>query len=202
MNNDAKYQRSGDYDCLKCPDPVLNGFAVVGVALLVIIFYLGLITLNIRKKKDSLVSILTRILTNYLQLVTTSLSFELRFPNGLVSALEPLNTIGNSNQSFLSFDCFVRDIEIKGPFPSNSIMKLFLLSLLPLILFAIVAMIWMIVKMVKSKWVPEMTRNLSISFITIVFLLHPALAFNSLSIFQCVKIDDGLSKVRIHTQME
>ena len=184
VNDDAKYQRSGDYDCLKCPDPVLNGFAVIGVALLVFLFYFGLITLNIRKKKESLVSILTRILTNYLQLVTTSLSFELRFPNALVSALEPINTIGDSNQSFLSFDCFVRDADIKGPFPSNSILKLFLLSLLPLILFGIVAIIWIFVKLIKSKWVPEIARNLSISFITIVFLLHPALAFNSLSIFQ------------------
>ena len=184
MNEDVKYQRSGDYDCLKCSDPVLNGLAVIGVAALVFLFYMGLIVLNIRKKTESTVSILMRIFTNYLQLIATSLSFELRFPKSLINIFEPINRVGQSNQSFLSIDCFITDTEISGPFPSNSIFKLFCLAFLPLFLFAVVLLIWAIIKLIRPKWVPEFVRNLVISFITIVFLLHPTLTYNSLSIFQ------------------
>ena len=41
-----------------------------------------------------------------------------------------------------------------------------------------------------------------ISFVSIIFLLHPKLAQSGLSIFRCVKIDDGLNRVRIDTDME
>ena len=157
---------------------------VVGVAILVFLFYMVLMILNIKKRKDSTVSILLRILTNYLQLVVTSFSFELRFPDGLLHSLSPMIRVGDVQQTFLSFDCFILDTEIKGSFESNSIFKLFILSILPLLLFVIVGMIWIILKVLKPKWVPEMARNLAISFITIVFILHPTLALNSLTIFQ------------------
>ena len=187
---------------MKCPDPILNGVIVVSVAILAFMFYMFLIILNIRKRKDSTVSILSRILTNYLQLVTASLSFELRFPDSLTSTLSPVTRVGDPKQTFLSLDCFISHTDVKGLFTSNSIFKLFVLSILPLILFSIVALIWVIVKLIKKQWVPEMRRNLAISFITIVFILHPTLALNSLSIFQCVEIDHNVSKVRLYTEME
>ena len=187
---------------MKCPDPILNGVIVVGVSILAFLFYMALMVLNIRKRKDSTISILLRIFTNYLQLVITSFSFELRFPDGLIRSLSPMVRVGDPQQTFLSFDCFILDTEVKGPFESNSIFKLFLLSVLPLILFIIVALIWIIVKLINKKWVPEMARNLAISFITIVFILHPTLALNSLVIFQCVEVDHDVSKVRIYTEME
>ena len=187
---------------MKCPNPILNGIIVIGVAILAILFYMVLIVLNIRKRKDCTASILIKIFTNYLQFITASLSFELRFSDGLIRFLSPMVRVGDPKQTFLSFDCFISDTHIKGPFESNSIFKLFLLSILPLILFVIIAMIWTIMKLVSKKCVSEMSRNLAISFITIVFILHPTLAFNSLSIFQCVEIDHNVSKVRLYTEME
>lgn len=202
MENGEKYQRVSDYDCLKCPDQVLNAIRVIGVGLLVFLFLMGLIILNIRKRKDSPVSVLSRIFTNYLQLIATSLTFELQFPEALIDVLGPINALGSSNQSFLSFDCFISDYEVTGPFPSNSVLKLFMLSLLPIALFILVALIWIVIKITIYKWVPELKRNLAISFISIVFFLHPTMAYNSLSIFQCVDVDDDVAKVRIYTEME
>jgi predicted outer membrane repeat protein len=202
VNKTVKYQRSGEYECLKWPNPTVNAIRVIGVALLVFSFIFGIIILNIRKRKDSNVSILMRILTNYLQLLASALSFELKFPNLLTDMFRPIKAFGSSDQSFLSFDWFVSDAEIKGPFPSDSFFKLFLVSILPIILFLIVAVIWLIAKIIVRKWVSELKRNLVISFITIVFMLHPNLTQNSLSIFQCVDIDDDIAKVRIYTEME
>ena len=161
-----------------------------------------LIIINIRKNKESNLSTLMRILTNYLQLLTTSLSFDVQYPRAFTEIFYPVDRVGSSSDTFLSFDCFFTDIEVTGPFPSNTFFKLFLMAMLPIILFLITSMFWVIVTIVCPKWVQDFKRNIAISFISIIFLLHPTLAENSLSIFQCVEIDDGVSKVRIYTEMD
>ncbi len=87
-------------------------------------------------------------------------------------------------------------------FESNVIFKLFLLGLLPIVLFIIMTIMWIMVYYFKRKWVKDITRNLVISFITIIFLLHPKLAERSIGIFKCVEIDDGYSVARMDTNME
>ena len=148
------------------------------------IFFKLLIIINIRKNGESDLSTLMRILTNYLQLLSTSLSFDIQHPRSFTDILYPTEIVGQSFGTFLSFDCFVTDYNITGPFPSNTFFKLFLMALLPIILFIITSMIWVIVKLICSKWIPDLKRNIAISFISIIFLLHPQLANNSLSIFQ------------------
>ena len=200
--NGTKYERVGDYQCEKCPNPVLNAVRVTGLLLLVFLFIMGLIIVNVRKTKESEMSVLLRIFTNYLQLITTSLSFGANYPDVLNNIFLPANKVGSSSETFLSFDCFVTDNEIKGPFPANVFLKLFLSALLPIIVFIIVAIVWLLVFCLKRKWVRSLKRNLVISFISIVFMLHPKLAEQSLSLFRWVEIDDGVSKVSLYTRMD
>ena len=157
---------------------------MIGVAIVVFMFFMLLIIINIRKSEESDLSTLMRILTNYLQLLSTSLSFDIQYPRSFTEILYPADRVGKSFGTFLSFDCFVTDYDITGPFPSNSFFKLFLIALLPIILFVIISMIWIITKMICKNWVPDLKRNIAISFISIILLLHPQLANNSLSIFQ------------------
>ena len=141
-------------------------------------------------------------MTNYLQLLSTSFSLNIQYPDFLNDIFFPADKLGASSNTFLSFDCFFTDIEVTGPFPSSTFFKLFLMALLPIILFLLISFIWVLIYMVKRNWVPELQRIIAISFISIVFLLHPTLAKNSLSIFQCVEIDEGINKVLIYTEME
>ena len=161
-----------------------------------------IIVVNVRKTSESEVSVLLRILTNYLQIISTTMSFSTSYPDTLTDSLVPAQRIGESSESFLSFDCFITDYEIKGPFPSNSFFKMFLSIWLPLMLFLVVALIWLIVWAVKRKWVVSIRRYLVISFISIVFLLHPKLAQQGFSVFRCIEIDTDLNKVRIDTEIE
>lgn len=62
--------------------------------------------------------------------------------------------------------------------------------------------LWIILKFVKQDYVKDFKRNLVISFMTIVFLLHPKMTEKSLNIFKCVEIDDGYSVVKIDTNIE
>jgi len=139
---------------------------------------------NVRKTTESDVSILLRILTNYAQLVTTTISFSTKYPESFTDFLIPARNVGDSSSAFLSFDCFATDYEIKGPFNSSSFLKLFLLIWLPILLFLLVIMIWVFIYFIKPSWVKNFTRYLVISFISIVFLLHPKLAQSGLSIFR------------------
>ena len=162
----------------------MNAIRVFGLMLIVFSFFMFIIILNVRKTEESRFSVLFRIMTNYLQLVTTSMSMSLSYPPTLTSLSSPITKLGGSSDTFLSFDCFITDYEIKGPFESNSILKLVLLAQLPIILFTIVALIWIIVYVINKKYVKNMKRNLVISAISIIFLLHPKLTEKSINTFR------------------
>ena len=202
ISNGVKYQRVSDFEWQKWPTPIYNAIRVIGLILLVFTFLMILIIINIRKTKDSEISILIRIITNYLQLLTTSISFNINYPSTLLNVLSPASQIGSSSQTFLSFDCFITNSQIKGPFSSNTFFKLFMTGILPLILISIISTIWIWVWFIKPSLIKDLKRSIAISFISIVFFLHPKLASSSVSIFECVEIDNNIYKVRINTNMD
>ena len=82
----------------------MNAFKVVGLCLLVILFLTIQIIMNLRKKEESQISILMRILTNYLQVITAVLSFNIKFPSTLTDVFTPFDKIGSSSEPFVSLD--------------------------------------------------------------------------------------------------
>jgi len=192
-----KFQRVGLYECEKCPDPTLNVIRVIGFMLLIIFFIVILIIVNIKKKKESQLSILLRIFTNYLQLIATAMSFNLQYPSFIVEMFYPVEKVGSTSESFLSFDWFFEDTEVKAFTPSTVIFKMFLSGLLPIIIVMIVIVIWTILYCTKHRWFTELKRNIVISIICIMFLLHPTLTKQALVIFQWTEIDDNEQRVTI-----
>ncbi len=75
--------------------------------LLILILYLSfLIGVNIRKGSgERTVSVLSRIMTNYIQIITSALSFNLSYPKYMLAVFSPVTRIESSSSSFLSFDC-------------------------------------------------------------------------------------------------
>ncbi|CAI2373025.1 unnamed protein product [Moneuplotes crassus] len=201
-NKNAKYRKVGNSKCEKCPSPLWNAILIICLGLVVFAFMMVLIVINIRKTKESELSVLLRILTNYLQLIFASLSLSSDYPTSMIQFFEVMNRLGDTSQTFLSFDCFIRDYQITSPFGSNAILKLFLLALLPLILFGVVALIWIILYLIKHKYVKNLQRNLAISFISILFLLHPKLTEQSLNLLQCVEVNEGDSRVTLDTSIK
>ena len=60
--------------------------------------------MNLNKKEESQRSILMRIMTNYLQVVTAVLSLNVSFPSAIHDIFLPANKIGSSSAPFVSFD--------------------------------------------------------------------------------------------------
>ena len=130
----------------------MNAIRIIGVGIAVFVFFMIIIVINVNKTKESQVSVLFKIMTNYLQLITTTMSFSTRFPENITSMFSIFEEVGGASDTFLSFDCFVMDYDIKGPFPSNSLFKIFLAAFLPLILTIIVFSIWLLVYLLARKY--------------------------------------------------
>lgn len=131
----VKYQKVGNYECTKCPDPILNGVKVIGIALLIFIFLLVLVGIAIRKKRENQTSILLRILANYLQLLAVSTAFRVNYPSSFMEAMNSAESLGSVSETFLSFECFIRNSHVTGFAPSTIVFKSFLTALLPIICF-------------------------------------------------------------------
>jgi hypothetical protein len=52
--------------------------------------------------------------------------------------------------------------------------------------------------MIKRDKTYDMRRFVGVSFICIIFLFHPTMTFSSLSVFQCVQIDENEYKMLLH----
>ena len=195
--NGQKYERLTNFECSKCPDILLNALRIAGLILLVSIFFIVLIVVAIRKRKESQQSILLRILANYLQLLTATLSFDMKFPKVVTEVFYPVQQVGSSSEAFLSIDCFLRDTELKAFAPSNAIFKIFLTGMLPLALIIVTIITWSILHLILFKWLKDLKRNIIVTIVVILFLMHPMLTKVGLEIFQWVKVDEDKYQVRI-----
>jgi hypothetical protein len=161
-----------------------------------------MIIVGIKKKKENQQSILLRILANYFQLLTAALSFDLKFPTALTEIFYPVQKVGASSEAFLSIDCFFRDTEIRWFAPSNAIFKVFLTGLLPIFLILLAASVWGILYLISRKYFGDILRNIVVTTIVIIFLLHPTLTKVSLELFQWVEIDENKYNVKIDLEIE
>ena len=91
---------------------------------------------------------------------------------------------------------------MNGFAPNATIFKTFLIALLPLFLIILYIIIWLIVWMPFKKYFEDLKRNIVVSIIVILFLLHPAVTRAGLNIFQCVKSGENEYRVRIDMSME
>ena len=165
-------------------------------------FLLVLVIIMIRKKHENQTSILLRIFTNYLQLVTASLSFSLNFPDTITDSFGPVDTVGSASDTFLSFDCFIEDTQMTGFAPSNGIFKVFLVMLLPIILMVIFSIIWGTLYISNKRLFGNIKKYITVSAICIVFLLHPTITKSTLDLFDCVDAGQEKSRMRLHTEYD
>ena len=200
--NGTKYQRVSAYICAKCPDPVLNAIRVIIVTLVAFAFLTVFIISVIRKKKENQYSILMRIFTNYLQLIVVALSFNLRLPKSVSDTFTPASIVGSASDTFLSFDCFIEDTEVKSFAPSTELFKVFMTAILPIILLLIYAIIFVASFFTWKEWGKSLKRNIIVSMVWIIFFFHPTLTKSALSVFEWIKVDENLRKMKLNTEYD
>ena len=121
---------------------VFNVLRILGIMIAILAYLTYLIVVNLKKSSESQTSTLMRIMTNYLQVVSTLLAFDANFPDTINDVFEPANMIGSSSESFVSVDCFIQDNEMSGFAPNATIFKIFLISILPINLIILYSLVW------------------------------------------------------------
>ena len=201
-----KYQLLANFVCSKCPHPVLNALRVIGLSILVLMFLSLVIIVNIRKKSENQFSILLRIFTNYLHMISLAMSFGAEIPSTFTSVFTQFDKVGSPNETLFSFDWFIEDYDIRAFSPSNLLFKSFLLALWPLMLitwvFVILLILKCIVYWINHRFNYDLSRYMVISTIWIIFLFHPSLTLESLRLFQWIQIDDDMFRMRQHMDYE
>jgi hypothetical protein len=151
------------------------------------------------KKDESNLSVCLRILTNYFQIATAAMSYNLKFPKFLVSIFYPIERAGSSTGLILSFDWLISDFNSKKI--SISFFKVLLTALLPIILIALFGAIWVILGRTLSRF-KNIKRSIIVTSITILFVMHPTLMDATFNIFRWVDLGDEVSQTELDIEIE
>jgi hypothetical protein len=89
---------------------------------------------NLQKREDSNISVLMRIMTNYMQILAAALSFNLHFPEYMTEAFSGAKRLGGSSEVLLSFDCLLMETSIADKFDTIAYFKIFVIALIPIFL--------------------------------------------------------------------
>ena len=111
---------------------------------LAFVFLALLIGTSIRKNKENQTSILLRILANYIQLMSVTMSIDFKYPGAINDVLAPIQVLGSATQMFMSFECFSHTTEVKFLAPSSAVFKVFVVIVTPLILISLFSVIFIV----------------------------------------------------------
>ena len=166
----------------------MNTIRVISFQVLSFVFLGIVIFVNSRKEKENQFSILLRIFTNYTQLIAAAITFNIKFPDSFDSVFSQTQKFNSAEQTFFSFDCFIEDYEIKMFAPSNALFKLTLYMFLPVFLMIVLSIgilvLRTIVHLVNARKKFDTMKYITISFISVLFIYHPTMIYQSLSVFQ------------------
>jgi predicted outer membrane repeat protein len=177
------YSKTNGEQCAKCPDEASNYvvLACIGVFSLTVAVFLVFMTIKSVYKPKSLLSIYLKILLNYVQLVLLTTTFNLDWPSQVLALFTVQQTAGGVSDNVVSLDCVVGE--------SSYLLMLTFLSLLPIVVLFLAGIVWFALKRLRN------TQNAGskcvMTFIVLLFLIHPNLVKRNFSMFDCVEVEDG-----------
>ncbi|CDW85403.1 UNKNOWN [Stylonychia lemnae] len=185
---DDWYSRESANDCSKCISHTANAWRLVGVAVLVVVYFIILIFINIRTAgRQKMTTVYMRILTNYFQILTLAQSYDLSWDDNLKKFLEAISFIAKSSEIILSIDCFVRD---SGVETHPIFVKMVIACMFPLIAISLTFIFWSIIKLIRRNI--QAFTHLITSVIIVIFISLPPVTSITFSIFNCIEIfNDG-----------
>lgn len=191
--NGQKYDTTRKNVCSKCLNPFVNIVRIAMFAILLLLYLSLLILANVVKKTENQTSVVLRILTNYLQVTSATFSFNLGFPNILVSMVAPISNAKSSfDSTLLSFDCMTSDMNFGKLADDSKVPMKALFSLLgPFALIIGIFIFWTVLTCALRASRNFLKRTFTVSVITLLLLLHPTLTESAFSLYLCINLDDA-----------
>ena len=133
-------------------------------------------------------------MTNYLQMLSAALAFNLQFPNYVMSLFSSVKQAGSSTGVFLSYDWLLINTRATEIFNNVSYLKVMCIGFIPIILIS-VSIAWYRVAFLHDSL--KFKRWSWVTAITVLFLLYPSLTQYWLRIFKWVNAGNGVSRVEM-----
>eukprot|EP00347_Sterkiella_histriomuscorum_P014799 403359479 len=188
------YTRSNKHECLKCSsNQTLNILRLVGIGLCLILALSVLILLNLRRRGTNYLAVLTRMLTNYMQIISFAASFNLGWPESLKRLYDSISIVSQSADAAFSLDCFFDNAGVNGVSGGTPtfFIKALILLVLPVFALLIIFAFWGLFNLFRKLDKASFTRNTIVSIIVVIFLAHPTLTSNAFSMMNCYEIESG-----------
>ncbi|CDW80960.1 UNKNOWN [Stylonychia lemnae] len=137
----------------------------------------------------------------YFQALMICKDFELKWPEKVSESLSYISIFSTSQKNALSFDCiflFLGFHRSKAFF-----LKILIFGILPIILSAIGAIIWLFIWVFKRRVSNfQVIGKIKITSFVIILLLYPTVTTMMFQMFQCFKYEDGKSYLLYNMEVE
>ena len=184
---DNNYEKTSNFQWAKWAATFIIYVRIIGMWVAFILLILFIIYL--KRKEGNERTVLMRIMANYIQIMTTTLSYNMDFPKVVSEMFSPLQVIGSGTTTVFSFDWFSSSSEFTLFTPSPTIFKMFMMSITPILLWVVISIILGTIALIVRTSFIDFKRNLIASNVIILFLIIPTLIDTGLSLFQCIEID-------------
>ena len=188
VGND-NYEKTSNFQCSKWPAIFVIYLRMFGTWIIFILIIVFIIFM--KRKEGNERTILMRIMTNYIQIMTATLSYNMDFPKVVTDLFSPLKIVGSGTTSIFSIDWFSTSSQITLFTPSPTIFKMFMIAITPILLWFVISIILGTIALIARTNFIEFKRNLIAANVVILFLIIPTLIETGLSLFQCIEIDKG-----------
>ena len=185
--------------CSPCKDYTILAIIRLAIFVLILVVYLFLNSKSIMTDKESsLLSEVSKIYINHIQKVSMILFFDIQ---SMVDAMKKFQSFF-STFNFLTQDIFSNDCFIQLLFEENQqydfyILKVFITMILPIII-AIISVILILtirayLQCIRRDHIinQKFLSRIVLIFLIAVFLFYPLITKSSLSLLNCIKIDES-----------
>eukprot|EP00347_Sterkiella_histriomuscorum_P003258 403364981 len=189
--NGLKYNKISTNECGQCPQMNLAILTMAGLVLALIAVLSVLIYLNLRSTKESELNVLLRIMTNYLQIMTTAAAFNLDWPSAFKDYLNFFTIFGETFEGFTNFDCFIEYLGVDNisSDSSNYYYKALFISFLPILIISVYAVVLVIVNKFRKAGKKNLKNQIIVSCVVVLFTIHPTLTKFLFGLYNCIEIN-------------
>lgn len=197
--------KSSQIYCVACANN--PGYYVLFVVILIVaVAFIVFTVKNAMKVKKEIKeqpksAILMKIFTNYTQLISIVASFDFQWPDQITGLFSAQSKVASSSSSVFSIDCFFPEAKPGASFRPFFV-KLLFISLSPLLLVGIAALVWHIVLKIYAKKAGlkeynkrEFRSKLTTTSVVLLFMVHTNIIQTTLQGFKCVNFGDDTGSI-------
>lgn len=160
---------------------------MVLLVICMVIFSLFILRSNIKTARLGEINqttVLIRIMTNYIQLISLVQSLNLDWPSFVDEVYSGQDRVSSSSDQVFNFDC------ISTTDTPNIYFRLVFICLLPIPIMILVLVMWTIIKfLLKMPW-PEIRYRIRGTITNLLFLIHPVIIKTCLLMYSCIEIEN------------